>query len=387
MHPVLMRILLSVLSVIVWTGCGSGVEPEERDGGSPPPEDAGPPSPDGGVPLDVGSPDGGDRGPRWFTDDIDRGVLASLAVSDDGVVHVAHALLFNNGAGELRYSTNAAGRWETVVVKAGPRLGWNIDLALQGNEPRIVYTDPTLFVDGTGDVYLATPSGDGWVWSTPGPSGVRLDVSLVASPTGELGIAFGGGLGFEYAHSATPEWVGESISDDHSSSVVELAFSSVGVPCVAFIADDNAASYAHRTESGWVLETIEAVAEWRGIIDLAVSPDDRAWVAFPFGDVVHVAVAADDGWVVSTVGAGLDVFDLAIAVDTDGVGHIALTDATTHRVSHASSADGWAELTEIGSTGTGDSFVDLALDPAGRPHVVYSRWDTGGSHLRLVTRR
>lgn len=332
---------------------------------------------DGGPP-DAGGDDAGSA-PAWAPESIAAGGLPAIAIADDGVVHVAYARLFSDGTGEIHHARQAGDGWETSLVHAGPRTGFQQSIALDGDEPRIAWADGRLFAEGTGDVFVARPSGAAWTRDTLSGRDADLGVSLAAPPAGPLGLVHGAPRALGFARVTPPDWAVEDIVADADYRAPAVAFDAAGGAHVGFGHRDEAGpGHAERAPSGtWVLETVEPEPETVVLVDLAIDPDDRPWMAYAVADEVRVAVRRSDGWEVTPVATGVDALSVAIAVGPTGTAHVAFGDDTEATVVHARDADGWRP-TVVASTGSG-STADLAVDAEGRPHVVYARFDASGA--------
>ena len=86
-------------------------------------------------------------------------------------------------------------------------------------------------------------------------------------------------------------------------------------------------------------------------------------------------------WTLSEVSADVDFFssDLAHAIDASGgdhVAYIAASEPVVHYILREGSATGWTDYTvEAAASGVPPRDTAIGVDAAGRPHVVFARWD------------
>lgn len=354
--------------------------------GSTPAVDAGPPGADAAT-SDAAStdaatsdaaasdastaPDAG-RGPGWHDREIGQGILPSLAIAADGTIHVGHVRVFAGGTGQVLYSTSTGGAFRTDVVAEGPRLGWNVALALSGGAPRVAYADPTAISGGTGQVFLAALGAGGWT-ATPVPAADCVGLEVALAFGGDVGAIAYVSDGPSVARSDVGPWTTERVEDGSSRAGGSpvLALDGAGEAHVAYGTGDGGPGYGHRLASGWALETIHSATDVGVFVDLALGPGDAPFVVYTAEGSVWEAERTGTGWTRTMVGTADGDDDVAIAVDGAGVAHVAWATTTTHELRYASSADGWIATT-IGDTGTEGTLIDLALDPGGRPHVAYT---------------
>ncbi|MGH2684252.1 MAG: hypothetical protein ACRDJP_02145 [Actinomycetota bacterium] len=272
------------------------------------------------------------RGPVAEEQDVEAGTdVTSLAVDAEGAHHVAWT-----AGGSLLYTDDTSGEAEPQTV-AGSATAPAIAAGEDGT-PWIAFWEEQTDPEGpTALLRLATPSGKGW------------DVETVA----------------------------EGEPQDVAS--IGLAIGPDG-PIVAY---DSAGEIQVATQRGsrWASETVDA---GDGGVSIDVDADGNPHMSYLAGGAVKHAHSVGGGqWELSDVGTGAGAAPTSIAVDDEGVHHVAWESEETGGLAYASNAEGDFVDQELPPATTGGTQPKLA---AGASGALYMAWyDTVDTELQMLT--
>jgi len=222
-----------------------------------------------------------------------RGYFPALAIAADGVVHVSYFDLANN---DLRYATDAGGRWRLEIIDASGRPGFHlaagfsqITLACQvapfcqAGRPLIVYL-AYRYKPYDGELRAASQSDTGWriepIDTARGTGGFP---SLGVGQNGVPWVSFYRASSWDFAYGelrvarrTRGGWQKETIdSGTYVGRYQALAMASNDRPLILYAGEHEAATLAALCE-GWRLAPL-AVASARGWGALAVGEGDTVW--------------------------------------------------------------------------------------------------------------
>jgi hypothetical protein len=248
---------------------------------------------------------------------------------------------YDQALGALTVAELVGGDWNVVVVDAVNQVNVGQDCAIYtdtGDDPHVVYRAE--YAEQWAVRYAYRDSGD---WHT-----------LILDQYGAIGVG----------NSMAPDvrgWPRISYIDDTGQDLIYLWWE----PADYFYRyiDTDTKVGGQTTSIAVVSPTLSYIAYYddaNGDLRLARGHDET-WVFF----VVDGAESDDAlGW------------DLAFAIDGDGVGHLAYYDFTNGDLKYARGLDAEWERGNLDNYGWAGSPLDLALDGAGQPHVCY--YDEGG---------
>jgi plastocyanin len=278
------------------------------------------------------------RGPVADDQDLDDISETAIAVDADGVHHVAWT-----AGGSVLYSSNAEGEFaeEPETVAEGTAVGLSVAVDGEGT-PMIAFQTAEAAVEGPASlVRVATPEGEGtWALET---------VAEASAPEDPAGTAV----------LVTPDG-----------------------PVVAF-GSDGETLVAARRGARWVSETVDpdGGAGISGAVDADANPHLAYLTAA--GDVKHAHSIDVGPWEVSDVGSGATNSRASIAVDAEGIHHVAWQ--TDEGLAYASNAEGeeFAEEELPESTAEGvRPRVGAGLD--GTIYVAFR--DEGDTEVQMAVR-
>lgn len=236
------------------------------------------------------------RGPVAEEQDLDEASETAIAVDVDGVHHVAWT-----AGGQILYSSNAEGEFaeEPEVVTDVEAVGLSI-AADEGGMPMIAFQTSEDAVEGPASLVRLATSDGGGAW--------------------------------------TVETVAEASAPEEPAGTAVLA-TSAG-PMVAFGSNGETLTAIQRGGEGapWVSETVDPDGGLgvSGVVDADGNPH-LAYLT-EGGDVKHAHALGTEPWEVAGVGSGATGSPASIAVDAEGVHHVAWQ--TAEGLAHASDAGG-----------------------------------------------
>ncbi len=295
-----------------------------------------------------------------------NGYDITLVVSEDGVVHAAHA---NISLQDMRYGLLDGERWAFESADEGPSRGRSGSIALAPDAtPRISYRDDegdavvfASLINGVWQVELADPEAD--PWDTTG---------LVVGDDGVPHIAYSAFLAnLRYATKPDDTWQIEEIATRGQDATIVL--------------DDDGVPYACYTSSGrvrcssrgdnWTAETVVGVLSGLTFPHpqmATVWHDGSAWVTYRDRDQAGLVLARIDGERVThqliddTEGAGTAV---GLAIEPDGTVHIAYT-VSDVGVRYATGNDTF-EISDVVTAEDSDEYIAIGVGPDGTPHLLF----------------
>ena len=300
------------------------------------------------------------------------------------------------GTGPVAVYVDTSEGWAIAVARRDGD-GWSTEVitTLTG-EPRgrpalAVAADGTpwiAYVDADGAVWVATPDVDaGWI--TEGPLGSGRAVAIALGPSGPV-LAIGGVVA-----AASGVFVGERraagwelgrvgpAADGNAPRSVALAVGVDRIDVVWRDDVDDVIRHARGQGSAYTVDVVEPTANEPsddGALSLAVGAGGRPHVLYGRGptDLVY-AVRDGDAWRSTLLTSASGDRDNALAIDALGGLH-----AAAFRDGGLAVADEHAGvwLTQIAADECVQGVLDLAADPAGGVHVVYSC----GSAVRYLAR-
>jgi hypothetical protein len=268
-------------------------------------------------------------GADWQTEDLgDPADGGGPLVFADGALH---AVL---GGQMLHYATRGAAGWtlETVGYYASYTAA---ALAVDDGVAQVAY-EVAYF-----PAYYATDEGGDWASETIG--GAEIDwgwPAIAVAPDGVVHVLYGA---YELRHVAGElgSWETETVPDAGRGDQSSLA---IGDDGTLHVATADQGSYDDRTDDRvvyatlppggeWSVEDVDADMYWEGFrfgVSLALDPVGRPQVAYhdaTHSDLVYATRSEDGVWTRTVaVGDGDTGYDPALAIDSDGVAHVAFDD-------------------------------------------------------------
>ncbi|MFV1981065.1 MAG: T9SS type A sorting domain-containing protein [Rhodothermia bacterium] len=191
------------------------------------------------------------------------------------------------------------------------------------------------------------------------------------------------------AQAQDPGWTLHQVASGAAKPA--LALTSDGIPHIAYMLEANA-GYVHHAiwnDETAAFEISEVVTGYfYGPLAIAVDSDGRSHINYhdhTSQDQQHV-FQTDQGWVNEPIRSpGHDGWDNSIVVDASGGIHTSSVDPSGTGVEYARRMTSSWEVEAVGSGAVNYGFgTSLALDPDGVPHIAY--FDDGNMDLMLASR-
>lgn len=348
----------------------------------------------------------------WQIDKVDAGgrtgAWAAIALDANDDPHIAYTDRDSGDA--LRYATWDGANWVTETITG---YGWHAAIALDDQgRPHVAYRVPQGLSGET--LNYAYRDGDGWHDEVVVP-----DITITSSPQTSLvidgagrphigyNLVPGGSNPSQLVHvyhngTAWQEDVAATAPDDDTGiGDNAMTLTSDDNPCFAFAfyeGNTTTIRYASYDQGQWQVSDIETASGLSYAIDLAVDDQNTPHVSHYQGGTDRWRHAVwNGGWQTATVEENLPGLGWgeagAVAVDGSGAPHLVtyLADARLRYATQSGSTWAVETVTRAGDAG---QYTSLALDSAGRPHIVhrdedrrelkYMAWDGAAWQTRVV---
>lgn len=263
--------------------------------------------------------------------DVEGGHVPSMAIDASYGVHIAHRGRVFSGD-RMRYHYFDGTSWELRATAAAPNTNWQTSLALAP--------------DGSTRIAFGVYNMDN-----------SVTVSIIRWTPAETTYDMLDGSGTH----GTP-----------ASLIVDAAGTS-HVIWQPFTSPSDSVTYSTRTEGGvWADELVSGTGDPSWSANLQLDPDGQPHVAFPAaGTAVMYAMRSGGTWVIEEVAGDPSISRVPLAIDADGVPHVAYFQEDTDDLFYAvRGAGGWIEET-VDTEGEVGWEPCMALDGAGTAHIAY----------------
>ncbi len=230
----------------------------------------------------------------------------------------------------------------------------------------------------------ARPQGD-FIWQhdvVASEGSVGRFASLALSSAGTPCISYFDGNGdgdLKYTCRVGGTWQTETVDSDHVGWSTSLAMDAADHPHISYYRYSGSIKYAYYDGAAWHTETVEGYGAQFGEYNaLALDADGRPHIAYTAGGVnwQMLKYARYDGsiWHKETVdgmGSANVGSYVSLALDADGHPHLSYQDDTNLDLRYAYH-DGSAWHTEtVDAEGETGYYTSLAVDSEGHPHIAY----------------
>ncbi len=294
----------------------------------------------------------------------------SLAIGDDGVLHVAYSVY----GGSLAYATNAGGAWDEILVDWCGALSSRAKMVLGAlGAAHVVYADGSM----TGVRYATNASGS---WEiTRFSAAESLEGWYVSAAMDSAGAVHIAEYGYSYDSlyyltNASGAWGRKLLAGGRHSTSSKPVFDEAGHAHILLFLHYSDLVLHGSDESGiWRLEGIGASASGGYGHSIAVGPDAVLHAALPSADdtsIYYAARSATDGsWALETLDTGEFGSSAAAGVDSAGRPRVVYhREAPNDHVVYAAWNDGVWEYETIDP---GGAVGGLVFDDEDRPTVLY----------------
>jgi hypothetical protein len=330
----------------------------------------------------------------WQTTTVDDagevGTYTSLALDVEDLPHISYR---DYRRMDLRYAHFDGATWISETVDAVDDAGLYTSLALDStDQPHIVHCAKAIGAPASlTRIRYASTDGVTWISETIDSAGLggaytslaldshdRPHISYYHSPTGDLA----------YVRHDGADWITETVvSAGDGGGYTSLALDRADHPHISYYDGANGdLRYATHDGVAWISDTVDSGGDVGLYTSLALDSDDRPHIGYCLGSGAAAACtqlryAYYDGadWITETVTSDDALTYISLALDGAGSPHIAYRGSAGLKVARLTS-DGWPIETADGGD-VGD-YPSLALDSAGYPHVSYH--DGAGGSLRYA---
>ena len=339
----------------------------------------------------------------WVRRRIDESQFAGqtndIALGPDGSVHIGYGVFSDPFAATQRrkYATNAKGRWSVETVDARDTGAFGSIAVGQNGVVHMAYNwkEPGGYFDLLTLVYARKGAGGWQKEKVQSSSGMCPDIQLDSSGSPRIASAFFSYYGFlgeslRYFERAQGEW-SMTIVDNQSLGIdqVSLVLDRDDRPRIAYHEDYQSSLHvAQPGAKNWNVRTLEASGAAHNA-NFALDPDGNAHAAYVFSStegqyLVKHATNQTGQWVTETAFDGDDIYGgrPAVAVDAGGRTHVAFSNSNETAMYYASNASGAWTTDKLSAYEDGrvSDYPDIAVDSHGAAHVMYVIFppDAGG---------
>jgi len=330
----------------------------------------------------------------WQTRTVDDagevGTYTSLALDVEDLPHISYR---DYRRLDLRYAHFDGATWITETVDVFDDAGLYTSLALDSaGHPHIAHCAKAIGAPASFTrIRYASYNGVSWISDTVDSAGLggaytslaldsrdRPHISYFHSPTGDL----------VYATHDGDDWITETVvSAGDGGGYTSLALDSADHPHIGYY-DGADADLKYATHDGvaWISDTVDSGGDVGLYASLALDGAGQPHIAYCLGSGAAAACtqlryAHHDGesWITETVTMDDALTYISLALDGAGSPHIAYRGSAGLKVARWISESWTIETADSGDVG---NYPSLALDPAGYPHVSY--YDGSGGSLRYA---
>lgn len=337
----------------------------------------------------------------WTTKSIDAGEVGaynSMALDTAGKVHISY---FDTENGDLKYATNAFGKWVKTTVDDGglTSAGYYTSIVIDGSGRLhigyIIYSNS----DGSVLKYATNASGE-WVNETVETvaNTLLMDTSIAIDSKGRAHIGYDDYTNqkLKYATNASGQWAVSSPvpdSEEHPKGIVpSISVDSLDNIHIAYISPDNATNQLrYMTNASGAWELSDALADGTDLyLSMALDQSGGAHIIFfddqaPDMELKYITNASGT-WVTGTIDTCTGGAGLSIKMDPSGHAHISYVKMATtegngtqpdnlRKLYYGSNSSGqWKSVPVTTKPGSTD-FSSIAIDQAGKVHISF--YDSG----------
>ena len=297
----------------------------------------------------------------------------SLRLDSDGHPHVAY------GGDHLHYAWHNGTGWQYATVTDTVTASYpSLVLDSFGN-PHISYI-------GNNGLEYAYWTGSAWNIQTVDIAGNGW-TSIALNDANHPHISYNASGALKHAHWTGSTWDKQTV-DSSGYGTISLALDTSGDPHIGYNSPFSTIKYAHWTGSAWNIQTVDSAEEsyvWAFAPSLALDTSDRAHIGYSrrVGTAIHgyqllYAHSTGSAWNIETPGPyGAPYNGISLALDAGGNPHISYAHAAYLRHTFWTGST-WE--TQVVGTEQSTYMTSLALDTAGKPHIIH--YDDADGSLR-----
>ena len=348
-------------------------------------------------------------GSTWQFETIDAspcvGACASIALDTSDKVHISY---YDGGNNSLKYATNTSGSWitETVDSGGGYGCGWDVHSSIALDSLRNAHITYYLYYNRSrGNLKYATNASGKWIIKTIGKKGKKAKYedtgrysSIAIDKLDKVHISDSGRIYDKhnkkttyylmYATNTSGSWTRETIDEITSSGGTSIAIDKSNSIHISYFDGSFFAGgdikYATNSSGSWTISTIEREAASSDTPSIAIDASGSAHVSYTNGDFwsatynLKYATNVTGTWLTTTVDAG---GNSSIALDTGGKAHISYGH---NGLKYVTNVSGLWNVTEIdNNSGSVGFYNSIGIDSSNKAHISYL--DTTNDNLKYAT--
>ncbi len=328
----------------------------------------------------------GGPGAPWSmaTLDTGNGVYPSIAVDANGKVHISH-----NGAGDLMYTSNVTGTWQTETVDSFNAVIDETSIALDSaGKAHISYYDET-------DNYLMFGTNESGAWSYYAVENViegGAQSSIVLNSANKLYISYYiGNSNYANLALATPFTLSNWTTSYIDTPGIVGQYTSIGrdsndkLHISYFDYTNKDLKYATDATGVWVTSTVDSAGDVGLSTSIAIDSNNKVHISYfdITNRTLKYATNASGSWITTTIESvndfsssmfGIGSRTTSIDTDSNNKVHISYYNALKHDLKYATNAsNSWVTATIDGDGNVG-FYNSLAVDSTGRVHIAYTNY-------------
>ncbi|MDP6188282.1 MAG: putative Ig domain-containing protein, partial [Candidatus Poseidoniaceae archaeon] len=314
------------------------------------------------------------------TNDVGRG--SEIATDSNGALHICSKIV--NTDGDLYYSTNASGTWQSATLDATGDVGHQCSIALDSSDNiHIVYRDITL-EDFKYTTKPLTSSIAYSSWSTTtidGRNNVGTYGAIAIDSQDRLHVAYYAETEDELRYatkaSGSSTWANTTVdTSGDAGKFASIAVDSNDKPHIVYKEDvANYLKYAHKMGSSWVVSTLDSSYKTGTGISLAIDSNDDLHIAYRSDGEVEYKTNQTGSWVTTTLDANAtgtwSVNLLTLHLDQFDIPHVVYFDITDDDIFYMSNARGQWERTLVVGNDSIEGAMSSTINANGDLHVAY----------------
>ncbi len=325
-------------------------------------------------------------GAKWVASVVDGqgdvGEQSSIAVDEDGFVHIAY---YDDSNGTLNYANNVEG-WSTAVVdNSSSKVGMYPSIALDSEGfVHISYYDHV-----NQDLRYATNAGGSWSTDSRDTGGdVGLHSSLTVDVNDSVHIIYlsSTSQNLKYTGNAGGDWVINLVDNSGNiDSRIATDIDTNGTVHAVYYRDGELI-HAKQNASSWSRESVESSDVLGEGVSMYIDENDVIYVTYynTFSSQLKYVNNANGTWnsseIIESGNAG--GIGNAISVDSNGNERIAYVDSVQSVLKYAERRSGIWMYQKVDLEGCGED-ISMAIDSLGRAHISY--FDPVSKDLRYTT--
>lgn len=320
---------------------------------------------------------------QWAIEVVDstigRGSATSIAIEDDGTVHISY---YDQENKDLWYAVSNGSGWATEMVKDSYDSGFYNSIAVDDNGYVFIAYHLTTDMD-TEYAYVVENSTGSWInWIIDSTEGCGRDISIALDSTGKPGVAYNCYFGssnyaLHYTKYNGVNYAPEELYTGSGTGLgASLLFNDSDYPMIAYYNDGSCNLVTH-DGMVWNNEKLEDISEVTGYANRLFLQNGDPVILTKARNAGGIWLYTKNGtWTYEELMSGSD-FGMIFngAYDNQGNLNVAyvdneFNDAGTLNVIYPDSTKGWSEY-ELDSYVESGNGLALALSSAGMPAVSY----------------